>query len=137
MREAKSRADRGCNELRQAFSTMPEPVRARYPTQCQALMAVEVPHLGTTGGGQKLLEFFGGSGANLFLEFTSGCKIRKNLSIMERAKTVASEHESAVRQLESQVRGEEQQAAGQKASVESAIETERTRIFDQLRATAW
>ena len=46
------------------FASVPGSVRERYPSQCMAFSSVEVPHLAQNGAGMKLVEFFGGKGAN-------------------------------------------------------------------------
>ena len=48
MREAQTEADKGAEVLRRAFASLPGPLRERYPQQCAAFAAVQMPLLAQT-----------------------------------------------------------------------------------------
>lgn len=133
MREAQHEADKGAEVLRRAFASVPGYVRERYPAQCAAFAAVEVPQLAQNHAGTKMMEFFGGEAGNLLAEWQSGDKLRQNLAVIQRCEAVASQQEAIVRQLENQVRAETDAAINQKAQLAVAINQEKQRIFDELR----
>jgi hypothetical protein len=107
-------------------------VRQRYPAQCAQIGHVQVPLLSQTDFGNKMMEFFGG-GAELFAEFNSGNKIRRNIAIVNQCKSVAHSQEQTVRALEAQLLRDADEARRQLQLTTQHLEAEKDQIMAALR----
>jgi len=132
MEQAARDADQAAGILTNAFAMVPAAVRQRYPAQCAQIGHVQVPLLSQTDFGNKMMEFFGG-GAELFAEFNSGNKIRRNMAIVNQCKSVAHSQEQTVRALEAQLLRDADEARRQLQLTTQHLEAEKDQIMAALR----
>ena len=132
MEQAARDADQAAGILTNAFAMVPAAVRQRYPAQCAQIGHVQVPLLSQTDFGNKMMEFFGG-GAELFAEFNSGNKIRRNIAIVNQCKSVAHSQEQTVRALEAQLLRDADEARRQLQLTTQHLEAEKDQIMAALR----
>lgn len=125
----------GYQVLSQAFASFPAEARARYPQQCAHIGHMAFPKVKGANFNNALMAdvIFGTWGAAMN-DYSSGCKIQDNMSIMEQCISMTSQQVSYISSMHNAVQSNVQQLQSAIQGLEQNILAERSNVFNNVRA---
>jgi len=120
--------------ISQAFSSFPMEARGRYPQLCTSIGSVAFPRLeGADFSSALVLDSMLGTVGAAINDFNSGCKIQRNLRVVEECACISSSQLGQMIAMESAVSSNVQQLQAHVQSLEQGVATERVNIFNAVR----
>jgi hypothetical protein len=136
--QANDMALRAYDAISTAFSTFPMGVHARYPQLCISIGQVAFPRVEGANFSSALMAdaIFGTWGAAMN-DFSSGCKIERNMSVVEQCVSKSSYQLGLITAVDNSVRAAIQQIEASVRELDQGILLERTRIFNVVRVAVY
>lgn len=134
MRTAAASVQEAAHCLTEAMKSIPAAAFARYPALCAGLGEVHLPHVELTGGGELMLEVFGGDFGDMIANSSAAGKIHRSLGSIDGCLRIASTQAQRVHALCDAVNRDYAKATAALQQTDAEVTRESDRIWSEARA---